>query len=201
MAQDAIGVSDVWRTSLELDSSQFTKVQSASGKGKSTLLHILCGIRRDFEGEVTIDGKDVRSWDQNDWAKWRQEKCAILFQDMKLFHELSGMENIRLKAELSGSFNETQITQWAEQLGVAQYLQKPSGQLSLGQQQRMAMIRALAQPFEWLLLDEPFSHLDVENQKLGCQLITDVCKSKGAGLLLTTLGEPYFFEYDRELKI
>lgn len=201
MAGDAIGVSDVWRTDLELDSTAFTMVQSASGKGKTTLLSICYGLRKDYEGVVYFEGKDIRTKNEQDWADWRSGRCSLLFQDLKLFRELTALENIRLKADLSNSFDQKQVEQWAEKLGVDRYLNKACGRLSLGQQQRMALIRSLSQPFDWLLLDEPFSHLDTENVKLACELITEVCQQRGAGLMLSTLGESYFLEYDRKLKI
>lgn len=201
MAGDAIGVSDVWRTELELDSNAFTMVQSASGKGKTTLLSICYGLRKDYEGRVLIDGKDIRQRDHQSWADWRTGSCSLLFQDLKLFRELTALENIRLKADLSNSFDQKQIESWAERLGVGPYLNKACGRLSLGQQQRMALIRSLSQPFDWLLLDEPFSHLDTDNVRLACDLIKEVCAMRGAGMMLTTLGESYFLEYDRKLKI
>lgn len=201
MAQDAVGVSDIWRTEQVFDSSQFTFLQSASGKGKSTLLHIFYGVRRDFEGEVLVDNEPIRSFSLARWADWRKGEVALLFQDLKLFGELTALENIRLKAELTNNFDQGKVEAWAEQLEVKHLLGKPCSQLSLGQQQRMALLRALSQPFKWLLMDEPFSHLDVENIKKACGLIKEVCAERQAGLVLTSLGEKYFLDYDRELKI
>jgi putative ABC transport system ATP-binding protein len=86
----------------------------------------------------------------------------------------------------------------AAALGIAEKMQSKCGTLSLGQQQRVAIIRALAQPFQMLLMDEPFSHLDEDNIRLACALIEHKCKQHNAGLILTTLNQPYFIPYTQQ---
>jgi ABC-type lipoprotein export system ATPase subunit len=73
--------------------------------------------------------------------------------------------------------------------------------LSMGQQQRVAIIRALCQPFEILIMDEPFSHLDEDNTQRCLQMINERCDDLNAGFVLTTLGDDYKFTYDKELKL
>jgi len=85
----------------------------------------------------------------------------------------------------------------AEKLNVAPLLGKMCKHMSFGEQQRVAIIRSLCQPFEYLLMDEPFSHLDKGNIKIACELIRDKCVKNNAGLILTTLGEHYELEYDQ----
>jgi len=84
-------------------------------------------------------------------------------------------------------------------LGVASILNQSCGTMSYGQRQRIAIIRALCQPFDYLLLDEPFSHLDEANVKAACALIRAVCAEQNAGYILVSLGENYFMEYDEIL--
>lgn len=176
-------------------------VNAASGKGKSTFLHIIYGLRTDFDGLATIHGKDVRSFSPNDWASCRQSQLSIVFQDLRLFPQLTGLENILLKNGQTNHFTEAEINQMAEQLGMAPYLKQAAATLSYGQRQRIAILRALCQPFEFLLLDEPFSHLDEENTKLASELISVACERQAAGLVMVSLGEEFFFTYDKKIDL
>lgn len=172
-----------------------------SGRGKSTLLHIIYGIRDDYEGETTIHGKNTRRFSADDWATCRQKNLSIVFQDLRLFPRLTALENILLKAGLTSVNTESEIREWAARLGVADSLNQTAATLSYGQRQRIAIIRALCQPFDFLLLDEPFSHLDEENTRLASSLIQEVCQKQGAGILLVSLGEEYFFAYDEKWEL
>ena len=87
----------------------------------------------------------------------------------------------------------------AKQLGVFDLLKKPCGTLSFGQRQRIAIIRALCQPFDFLLLDEPFSHLDEANIKAASQLIKNECEAQGSSFILVSLGEEYYFDYTHKI--
>ena len=86
----------------------------------------------------------------------------------------------------------------AKNLGVSDLLDKACHTLSYGQRQRIAIIRALCQPFDFLLLDEPFSHLDEANTMKACQLIDEVVREQKASLILVSLGERFHFQYDEE---
>ena len=88
------------------------------------------------------------------------------------------------------------IAAWASVLEVEELLDRRCDRLSLGQQQRIAILRALAQPFEWLLMDEPTSHLDAHNAARVMQLVREECVRKGAGCLVSTLDEKPFFDVD-----
>jgi ABC-type lipoprotein export system ATPase subunit len=131
----------------------------------------------------------------------KREKLSYLFQGLRLFDELSGYENIAIKNKLTDFKSLTEINDMAEKLGVENYLNKKVGFLSFGQKQRIALIRALCQPYEYLLLDEPFSHLDTDNQKTACDLISSECRKQNATLLLTSLGSGYYLNYDKIYEI
>jgi ABC-type lipoprotein export system ATPase subunit len=88
-----------------------------------------------------------------------------------------------------------------EQLEIDNKWEQQCGLLSMGQQQRVAIVRALLQPFEWLILDEPFSHLDTENSQRALDLINKRSDELKAGFVLTTLGDDYNFSFDHELKL
>lgn len=189
----------IWDKELTLEPGQFYEVKSPSGKGKSTFLHVLYGLRRDYRGTLVLNGKPAPQYTLEDWAVIRRSSMSIVFQDLRLFPELTGWENLVLKNSLTGYKTETQLRQMTETLGVDFLLNQKAGIMSYGQQQRMAIVRALCQPFELLLLDEPFSHLDQGNITLCSQLIADECKAQGAGLVLATLGENYPLPYTRHL--
>lgn len=190
--------SGVWNTNLTFDKGKHYLVTAPSGKGKSTLLHIIYGLRKDFDGEVYVKDKSTNKISNNEWSDLRQSVLSIVFQDLRLFPNLSARENILLNAQLQGNFNSDLINPMAERLGISEYLDKPSNTLSYGQRQRIAIIRALCQPFDFILLDEPFSHLDEDNCIKASQLIEEEVKKQGAGLILVSLGEKFHFNYDHE---
>ena len=176
-------------------------VIATSGKGKSTLLHIIYGLRHDYEGEVRLNERPTGDLVPDDWSMLRQRELSIVFQDLRLFPDLTARENIELQNALTRHKTTAAIEDMAAALGVAELLDKPAGRLSYGQRQRIAIIRALCQPFRFLLLDEPFSHLDEENTRAACALIEAERAAQGAGLILVSLGERYFLQYDAELRL
>lgn len=197
--------SEIWATDLVFEASKKYLISAASGKGKSTLLHILYGLRTDYTGTVNIQQKEVRQFSLEDWAILRQQRLSIVFQNLRLFPTLSGLDNILLKSRLTATSSleeqKTRIESMATRLGVASILQQPCGTMSYGQQQRIAIIRALQQPFDFLLLDEPFSHLDEDNIKIASTLIQAELSAQKAGLVLVSLGDKYYFEYDQVLSL
>lgn len=178
--------SSVWNTSLQLKSKTCTLISAQSGMGKSTLLHILYGIRKDYDGRVLLNDKNISEQPKTYWEEIRLKEISILFQDLRLFPNLTARENLDL-IPLSNP-SAPSIESMSKQLGMNDFLDQTIQTLSHGQRQRIALIRSLRKPFKILLLDEPFSHLDEKNQKLACDLILDVLKVNDAGLLLSSLG-------------
>lgn len=193
--------SDVWLQAVVLQPGQWTQLVASSGKGKSTLLNIAYGNRKDYTGDVRIDGKSIKSFSANDWADLRREKLSVVFQDLRLFTELSGWDNLLLKQQLTHTVTQEAIEHMAQKLGVLRLLGKPCGTMSYGERQRVAIIRSLLQPFEYLLLDEPFSHLDEKNRQIAAELIADACQERKAGLLIAGLGADQYFTYHQNLKL
>ena len=195
--KEMIKRSEVWGTELKIEPNSFTLVSAHSGKGKSTLLHILYGLRNDFTGEVTIDGQNIRQKNSDDWTTSRSEQITLLFQELKLFPLLTAHENINLIPQANPKSPSTE--EMADRLGMKSFLTQQAATLSYGQRQRIALIRALSKPFQLLLLDEPFSHLDQENEALACSLIEEVTRANNATFILTSLEEKPPLSFDRIL--
>jgi ABC-type lipoprotein export system ATPase subunit len=178
-------------------------VTAPSGKGKSTLIHLIYGLRNDYVGDIFLDKKNIKSYTIDDWATLRQKKRAIVFQDLRLFLNLTARENIELKLSLTkADFTEGSHFDYekaAKRLGIYDFLEKKCDTLSYGQRQRVAILRGLAQPFDMILLDEPFSHLDAENVKIASDLIQETCEQNKAGFIHVSLGDEYHFKYDEKL--
>ncbi len=192
--------SDVWNTGVVFKRGERVKIKAPSGTGKTTLVHILYKLRYDYEGAVLLDNTDTKNIDDAALAIIRQQQLSIIFQDLRLFPNLTARENIELKRVLQKPFYESAVIDtMAEQLGVTHILNQRAGLCSYGEQQRIAIIRALVQPFNWLIMDEPFSHLDQANISKAAALINDECHKRNAGFILTDLDEDTHFEYSRKL--
>ncbi|MCU0446538.1 MAG: ATP-binding cassette domain-containing protein [Microscillaceae bacterium] len=183
--------SEIWQNEVSFESSNNYQVSAPSGKGKSTFIHLLYGLRRDYTGQIKLDNQLLSKLSSYEWAKIRQTRLSVVFQDLRLFADLTAYENIRVKAVLQKQDLKKQIDEMADYLGVSALLAKKAGLLSYGERQRIAIIRALQQPFEFLLLDEPFSHLDPANIQKACDLIQQQCQSLGASIIMTSLGYEY----------
>jgi ABC-type lipoprotein export system ATPase subunit len=188
--------SEIWNQSITFRSGEWIKIVAPSGTGKTTLMNIIYKVRHDYEGEVLWDGKDLRTIAGDELAMLRQQKVSVIFQDLRLFENLTARENIELNRVLQTPFYEAgKIDEMAEALGITNILNQKAGVCSYGEQQRISIIRALVQPFEWLVMDEPFSHLDIANTEKASRLIADECKKRNAGFLLTDLDEDNHFPY------
>ena len=159
-----------------------------SGRGKTTALSLISGIRKDYSGELIVQGQNTRKWSDSEWTNWRAQDISVVPQGLRLFKDLTALENIDfVTSRFKNSADINQIKMWAEHLEIDSLLHKKAAILSFGQRQRFALLRALSKPYRWLLLDEPFSHLDKANQKKVWELVVNDVQSKGAGLIITSL--------------
>jgi putative ABC transport system ATP-binding protein len=192
--------SDIWNNTVQFAKGDWVKIKAPSGTGKTTLVHTLYKLRTDYSGTVQYDGKDLSSLPANDLSDYRQQKISVIFQDMRLFANLTARENIELKRIMyKPLYDESIIDQMAERLGIPHILKQTAYTCSYGEQQRVAIIRSLMQPFDWLVMDEPFSHLDSANTKKAAELIAEECQKRGAGFILTDLDEDEHFTYTKKL--
>ncbi|MBR1713007.1 MAG: ATP-binding cassette domain-containing protein [Alloprevotella sp.] len=197
-AQQADIKSDIWRQEVSLERGKFYLIEAASGTGKSSLCSYLQGYRRDYEGEIRFDDRDTRSLSVGEWARIRQKSISTLHQELRLFPELSTWDNIQIKNNLSGGFRkDSEIRDWLETLGIADKAEEKTGRMSFGQQQRVALIRALVQPFDFLLADEPVSHLDDTNASLVGDILSAEAKRQGAAVIVTSIGKHMNLPYDK----
>lgn len=191
----------IWNKKMELDSGNKVLVEAKSGKGKSTLIHLLYGIRKDYDGSVCFGDNNLKDFDLKSWSEFRKSIVSIVFQDLQLFTQLTVFENLQLKNQLTNHFDKETVFELICRVGLEEKTHVVCGKLSMGQQQRVAILRAICQPFNWLLLDEPFSHLDQENSLLCMELINEFCDKQGAGWILTSLGGEVYSRYDHLFQI
>ncbi len=194
--------SDVWNQTISFREGQWTKIKAPSGTGKTTLIHSLYKIREDYAGKIEWDGMNVEQLPAEQLAQYRQEKISIIFQDLRLFPNLTAFENIELKRVLQKPYcDQEKIFSMAEELGVQHILQQKISICSYGEQQRIAIIRALIHPFSMLVMDEPFSHLDQANTAKAAAMIMRECKDRNAGFIITDLDDDHHFSYDQILNL
>ena len=169
-------------------------VEAASGTGKSSMCAYIFGSRTDYDGKIRFNNVDVRTLSMSQWQKLRRNNIAYLPQDPALFPELTALQNIMLKDELTGHLGEMKIRELLSRFGLGDRMDYPAGKLSIGQQQRVGIIRAIAQPFDFILLDEPVSHLDTDNNQLVARLVKEVAAEQNAGVIVTSVGNPLLID-------
>jgi ABC-type lipoprotein export system ATPase subunit len=191
----------VWGKECLFTSSKKYRIVAPSGKGKSTFIHNIYGLRNDYTGEIKIDDQAVKLKSADQWAELRRDHISIVYQDLRLFLHLTAMENILVKSALYKNYSPEKIAHMADVLGVSKLLHQKCQTLSYGERQRIAIIRSLIQPFEWLLLDEPFSHLDRLNSEKAAALIEEEVQARQAGAIVTSLGHDDLFQYDQQFQL
>jgi ABC-type lipoprotein export system ATPase subunit len=187
--------SGIWKSNKTFNKGEYLFIQAPSGTGKTTLIHILYGLRKDYEGLVKWGDHILTATGKEELAKLRSSNISVIFQDMRLFPELTTWENIEIKRKLTDTVTIELATEWITRLGIKDKMNAAAYTLSYGEQQRVAIIRALLQPFDWLLMDEPFSHLDHANINKARSLIAEVVKQRSAGMLIADLDENQYFPY------
>ena len=181
--------SQVWNCEQEWFPGEYIQIKAPSGKGKTSFIRFLTGQSLNYGGEIFWNAKENRDQNPEDWSVLRSEIFTIIPQNLDLLESLGVEKNILLRVLLQNKQGEARA--WKEdlhQLGLSvEHLQKPINILSQGEKQRISILRALQGPFKWLVLDEPFSHLDTKTSEHAWSMISQVAKVNGAGIILTTL--------------
>lgn len=193
--------SDVWLQDITLERGKRYLISAESGTGKSSMCSYIYGYRQDYSGDIAFDGQDIRSLTVAQWCDIRQQHIAYLPQEMRLFGELTAMENVELKNRLTGFKSRDTIIKLFEFMGIADKVDSLASKLSIGQQQRVAIIRTLCQPCDFILLDEPVSHLDDENNRIVADLIIQEAARQGAGVIATSVGNHLKMDVDKTFNL
>lgn len=193
--------SQVWRHDITFTRGENYVVEAASGTGKSSLCAYIYGNRRDYLGRILFNDTDISTLRPAQWQQIRRTQLAYLPQELDLFPELTALENIRLKNALTNHVEERQISGWLRMLGIDSRADYPVGRMSIGQQQRVAIIRSVCQPFSFLIIDEPVSHLDAANNAIAAEIIMHEARRQGAAVIATSVGNRIGIPVDNLLKL
>lgn len=193
--------SDIWNTEVCFEKGRLYLVEAASGKGKSTFCSYVIGYRHDFTGCLFFDQNDTKDFSLKEWTGIRKCHVSHLFQELRLFPELTAWENVQIKNRLTGFTDDKTITDWFERLGIADKKDALIGEMSFGQQQRVALMRALVQPYDFILLDEPISHLDDENARIMGEIVVEEAAKQNAGVIMTSIGKHIDLNYDKTFRL
>jgi putative ABC transport system ATP-binding protein len=166
---------------------QFVAIVGPSGSGKSTLLGLLAGLDAPSTGHIVIDGTDITTLGEDALAKLRGEKIGFVFQFFHLVPSLTAVENISVPMEIAGRRDAmTRAKQLIGEVGLADRAHHYPSQLSGGEQQRIAIARALANAPPIVLADEPTGNLDSGTGRIILDLLMNVRRTRGATLVLVT---------------
>ena len=188
--------SQIWHQNIVFSKGKRYLVEAASGTGKSSLCSYIYGYRQDYQGIINFDEQNIRSLSVNEWADIRKHSLSI-----RIFPELTALENVLLKNRLNDYKKKKEIIALFEAIGIPDKINEKAGMLSFGQQQRVAFIRSLCQPFDFIFLDEPISHLDDENSAIMSQLLMEETEKQGAGVIVTSIGKHLELPYDETLRL
>ena len=191
----------MWRGDVTFRRGETVLVEAASGAGKSSMCAYIFGSRTDYEGRILFNGTDVSTLRPAEWQQVRRLNLAYLPQELSLFPELTAWENLQLKNGLTDAVTARRAEEWLTRLGIIDRRDYPAGKMSIGQQQRLAIVRALCMPFDFIILDEPVSHLDEANNRIAAEIIADEARRQGAGIISTSVGNHLLLDYQRILSL
>ena len=193
--------SEVWNKHITLEKGKNYLIEAHSGKGKSTFCSYVIGYRHDYAGCIMFNQQDISSFNIRHWIDIRRHHISYMFQELRLFPELTAWENVEIKNNMTKYKSKSEIMSWFEALGIADKMNVQVSKMSFGQQQRVAMMRALVQPFDFLLADEPISHLDDMNAKVMQDLMMTEVNKQGAGVIITSIGKHMPALYDKMIRL
>jgi ABC-type lipoprotein export system ATPase subunit len=189
---------------LAIRSGEMIALSGPSGSGKTTLLHLLCGLLLPNSGSITYRDKDLTTLSESHRDAWRRAHVGLVFQDFHLIPELGALDNIMLPTTFGRAPDRKvrmkQAKALAERLGVGD-LHQNIGLLSRGEQQRVAVIRALVHRPRVILADEPTASLDAENAASVGAALVDEARAIGATLIVATHDAALGERLDRKLSL
>lgn len=193
--------SEIWGKDVTFQKGHLYLLESASGRGKSTFCSYLLGYRNDYSGQVLFDGHDTKVFRSSQWTDVRKLHVSLLFQELRLFPELTAWENVEIKNRLTSHTAAETIRSWFDMLGIGDKKDALIGEMSYGQQQRVALMRALVQPYDFIVLDEPISHLDDQNAAIMGEIVMEEARRQGAGVIMTSIGKHIPLNYEKTVRL
>jgi putative ABC transport system ATP-binding protein len=196
MSEAELAASDIYlQEKVILKKGEKYLIKANSGHGKSSILNFIYGSNLNYDGSITYNEE------YDTIFNLRRTKLSYVFQDFKLFPDLTVFENIQLKNKLTNYKTAKEIDCLIAEVLLEHKRDSLVKNLSLGQRQRVAIIRALCQPFDFLLLDEPFSHLDSTNINILITILNKELDDRKAGIIVTALEEINYFKFNRVIKL
>jgi putative ABC transport system ATP-binding protein len=189
--------------SLEVARGQLVAVMGASGSGKSTLLHLIGGLTRPDGGKIVIDGTDIATLNDRELTTFRRRNIGLVFQSFNLIPTLTAEENVSLPLMLegrNGQASSDRVEELLKQLGMLDRRTHRPDAMSGGEQQRVAIGRALITDPAVILADEPTGNLDSVNSKAVCELLRDLSMVHGKTIVMVT-HEPSVAAYAQEVAV
>jgi putative ABC transport system ATP-binding protein len=188
--------------SLEVPQGQFLAVMGASGSGKSTLLHLMAGLALPDAGRVVINGTELKGMSDKQLTLFRRRHIGLVFQSFNLIPTLSAEENLALPLMLEGrnGVGQKKVDELLATLGLAKRRHHRPDAMSGGEQQRVAIGRALVTDPAVILADEPTGNLDSANSKSVCELLRDLSVIHGKTIVMVT-HEPTVAAYAQEVAV
>jgi putative ABC transport system ATP-binding protein len=187
---------------LQADAGEAVGLVGPSGSGKTTILMVIAGLEAVTEGKVEVAGQDLRRLDEDALARFRRDHVGIVFQAFHLIPAMTALENVAVPLEFRGVPQARAIASEAlDAVGLGHRLSHYPGQLSGGEQQRVAMARALAAGAQIILADEPTGNLDQETGQTIMELLFRLQRERGTTLLLVTHDEGLVRRCDRVLEV
>ncbi len=190
--------------SLEIQQGEFVAIIGASGAGKSTLLYIMGLLDRPTTGTVLVGGQDIFALTEQEQANFRNRRIGFVFQFHHLLPEFTALENVCMPALIQQQTQaqvEQQAIQLLQDVGLADRLSHKPGELSGGEQQRVAVARALMQQPELVLADEPTGNLDTHTGEALFSLLRDLNRSRGTTFVIITHNERLSVQADRIIRM
>lgn len=190
---------------FEVRRGEFLSIVGKSGCGKSTLLYLMSTMDTDYEGEIIIDGQQMRGKTQNELAAFRNQHIGFVFQFHYLLPEFTVLENVMIPALKLAAKSKQEIEHDAVEklklLGVDDQARKASGKLSGGQQQRVAIARALINNPTIIMGDEPTGNLDSVNTKIVFEILKDLTRSLHQTIISVTHDKEFAEKSDRVIEM
>ncbi len=184
--------------SYHIDAGEQVVLLGPSGCGKTTTLHIIAGIIAPDSGRVVLDGLDLTGFSQAGRDRVRANKLGYVFQTFNLLKGFTALENVLLGMTFSNrKYDHQRAIDLLEQVGLGQRLHHKPSKMSVGEQQRTAVARALANRPKLILADEPTANVDPANQQLVVDLIRESCRREEISLLMVTHNMEVAQQFDR----